>query len=498
MPDKLEGGTDILPFSPALAAGLALAIFLADTFTPIDVAIAVLYVGVVLLSLNFASPRQLLLIGAACALLTVLGFLLSHGLDAPPGPLARGAVSLVAIAITTGLAVRVKSGIEVLSERERRYRNIFLASGVAILEMDFSRIKASLVAGTTLSVRAALSLMRVTNANATTMKMFGARDLADYRAALPRLVPLEMEPALTEMLAAIARGERYFEAETVMDTIEGRRLDVLTTVAVPADRPQLDQVLVSVVDVTQSREAARRLNETRDELNRISRVATMGELIASIAHEVNQPLAAIVTNGQAGLRWLARAEPDIPEGRSALTRIVADAERASDVIRRLRALSTRGVSQQVPIDLNAVAADALELVRPELREQQVAVAVELQPDLPRVVGDPVQLQQVVINLAVNAVQAMGKTEPQARRLALVTGIEDGGVTLRLSDSGPGLAPGEEEQAFAAFYSTKAEGMGMGLSICRSIVEAHGGRIFAGAAEGGGAAFTMVLPAMESQ
>jgi C4-dicarboxylate-specific signal transduction histidine kinase len=493
----LDGGADILPFSPAFAAGLALAIFLVDTFTPFDVAIAVLYVGVVLLSLNFATRRQLLLIGAGCGILTVLGFLLSHGIDAPAGPMARGAVSLVAIAISTGLAIRVKSGIEVLRESERRYRNIFLASGVAILEMDFSRIRQVLAERRVPSVREALSLMRVNNANETTMKMFGARDIADYRSALPRLVPAEMEPALEGMLEAIARGDRYFESETAMHTVDGRRIDVLTTVALPADRPELDQVLVSVMDVTASREAARRLDETRDELARISRVATLGELTASIAHEVNQPLAAIVTNGQAGLRWLNRTEPDLAEGRAALTRIVTDAERASDVIKRLRSLSTRGVTQHVPVDLNTVVADALALGRAEFRTRQVEVSFDARPDPPMVSGDPVQLQQVVINLVVNAVQAMTKVEPDRRKLDIELAAAANEVVLAVSDSGPGLKPDQAEQIFSAFYTTKPEGMGMGLSISRSIVEAHGGRIAAGASPSGGARFTVTLPTLEA-
>jgi len=492
----LDGGDDILPFSPAFAAGLALAIFLVDTFTPFDVAIAVLYVGVVLLSLNFANRRQLLLIGLSCALLTVAGFVLSHGIDAPAGPLARGGVSLVAIAITTGLAMRVKTGIEVLSESERRYRNIFLASGVAILEMDFSRIRQALDLGQRPAVRDGLALIRVNNANATTMKMFGARDLDSYRAALPRLVPEAMEPALAALFAAIARGDRYFEAETVMDTIDGRRMDVLTTVAVPADRPQLDQVLVSVMDVTADRAASRRLNETRDELARVSRVATLGELTASIAHEVNQPLAAILTNGQAGLRWLNRAEPDLGEGRAALQRIVGDAERASDVIKRLRGLSMRGSSEHLPVDLNAVVADTLALLGPELKAHQVVTAFEPLPGLERVMGDPVQLQQVVINLAVNAIQAMDKLEPGHRKLSIGLEAGKGEVRLGVADSGPGLSPDKVETVFSAFYTTKTDGMGIGLSICRSIVEAHGGRIAAGAAAAGGALFTMTLPALE--
>lgn len=495
-----DGGNDILPFSPAFAAGLAIAIFLVDTFTPLDVAIAVLYVAVVLLSLNFATRRQLILIAVGCAALTAISFLLSHGIAAPAGSVARFGVSLVAIGVTTGLALRVQSGIDVLTESERRYRNIFLASGVAILEMDFSAVKwamdAARLAGDGFSARDAIGLMRLTNANATTVKMFGANDLAGFTAALPSLAPPEMEIAIAGLLAAIAAGDRYFEAETVMTTLDGRRIDILCTAAIPADRPQLDTVLISIMDVTRRHDAEFRLGETRAELAHINRVATLGELTASIAHEVNQPLAAIVTNGQAGLRWLSRPQPEVKEGKISLQRIVADAERASDVVKRLRALSMRGASQMLAIDLNMVVTDALSLLRPELRAQQVAAQFEPAAGLPPISGDAVQLQQVMINLVMNGLQAMAGIDPAQRRLTIGLGTHHRKVALTVSDSGPGLPAGDADQVFDAFFTTKPEGMGMGLSICRSIIEAHGGSISAGPAAQGGAAFTILLPIAE--
>lgn len=245
-----KGGNDILPFSPAFAAGLAIAIFVVDTFTPFDVAIAVLYVAVVLLSLNFASRRGLLLIAAGCVLLTVLGFFLSHGLDAPIGSVARFGVSLTAIAITAGLALKVRESIDVLRDSERRYRNIFLASGIAILEMDFTALGRALASGEVPPPRQALTMMRLRNANATAIKMFGTRDFETFARALPSFTPHEMEPTIAAMVGAIVAGERYYEAEMVMTTIDGRRIDVLTTLALPADRPDMDMALVTIMDVT--------------------------------------------------------------------------------------------------------------------------------------------------------------------------------------------------------------------------------------------------------
>ena len=493
----LEGGNDILPFTPAFAAGLAVAIFVVDTFTPFDVAIAVLYVAVVLLSLNFASRRGLMLIAAGCLVLTVLAFFLAHGLDAPIGSVARLGVSLTAIVITAALALRVRESIDVLRDSERRYRNIFLASGIAILEMDFTALGPALSSGEVPAPREALTRMRLRNANATAIKMFGTADFESFARALPSFTPHEMEPVIAAMLAAIAAGERYYEAEMVMTTMDGRRIDVLTTLALPADRPEMDLALVTIMDVTARRDAERRLGETRSQLAHINRVATMGELTASIAHEVNQPLAAIVTNGQAGLRWLTRAQPDIAESQKALTRIVADAERASDVIKHLRSLSMRGTPEAVPVDVNRMIGEALELVEPELRSRQAMVRFEPASGLPSISGDPVQLQQVIINLVMNSAQAMTAAASPERIIAIATRRDGSAVRITVEDTGPGLPHGDSERLFEAFYTTRSDGVGMGLSICRTILEAHGGSISAGARSGGGARFTITLPSMET-
>ena len=193
-----------------------------------------------------------------------------------------------------------------------------------------------------------LGMIRLVDANDTTLTMFGAGSVADFRAALPRLVPKEMEATLWSMLSALWDGGVAYEAESLMDTADGRRLNVLFTVAVPPERPGLDQVLVTIMDVTARRRAEDALHHAQAELAHVTRVATLGELTASIAHEVNQPLAAIVTNGEAGLRWLNRPEPELQEGRTSLQSMVDDAKRAGAVIKRLRALSSKSAPQQAP------------------------------------------------------------------------------------------------------------------------------------------------------
>lgn len=236
------------------------------------------------------------------------------------------------------------------------------------------------------------------------------------------------------------------------------------------------------------------LRRSRVQLAHVTRVTTLGELAASIAHEVNQPLAAISTNGDACLRWIDRAEPDMEEARAAITRMLSDTRRASDVIRRIRALARRSDPQQLPLDLNEVAGEAAALVQRELASHNVALTLDLGAGLPSVLGDRVQLQQVIINLLINGMQAMSARGMGQLRLETVAS-GDGGVLLSVSDTGPGIAPEDAGRLFEAFYTTKADGMGMGLPICRSIIEAHGGRIAAVARPAPGATLQFTLPAL---
>lgn len=494
-------------FSPIAALALATAIFAIDTLTPFDIAIAVLYVVVVVLSLNFADRRSMLLIGAGCMALTLLSFLLSHGTRFESGPVARCMVSLAAIGITTLLAMKVKSAISVLGESERRYRHIFLSTGVAILEMDYSAVGAAIAAlksegaGGIDAVKAddpgfarrMLGVVRLINANDTTLAMFGAGSVAEFREALPRLIPKEGDGSLWEMLSVLWEGGVTYEAESLMDTVDGRRLNVLFTVAVPPERPDLGQVLVTIMDVTARRQAEDALHHSQAELAHVTRVATLGELTASIAHEVNQPLAAIVTNGEAGLRWLNRPEPELQEGRASLLGMIADAKRASAVIGRLRALSSKSAPQQAVFALDELVIETAALMQRELERHRTSLTLGLDDALPPVFGDRVQIQQVLINLVVNACQAMGTVEGRARELRIGCGAVDGALEMTVTDSGPGFDPDTASSLFNAFYTTKANGMGMGLSICRSILEAHGGRIHASATPDAGATFTVSLP-----
>ena len=221
----------------------------------------------------------------------------------------------------------------------------------------------------------------------------------------------------------------------------------------------------------------------------------MGQLTASIAHEVKQPIAATVTNAAAALRWLGAQPPDLEEVRQALGRIVKDGNRAGDVIDRIRALIKKAPPRKDRLDINEAIREVIALTRGEAVKTGVSVRTQLADGLPLIEGDRVQLQQVVLNLIINAIEAMSGISEGARELLISTGKpSSGGVLVAVQDSGPGLDPASFERLFEAFYTTKPSGLGMGLSICRSIIEAHGGRLWASANEPRGAIFQFLTPA----
>jgi C4-dicarboxylate-specific signal transduction histidine kinase len=231
------------------------------------------------------------------------------------------------------------------------------------------------------------------------------------------------------------------------------------------------------------------------EVAHANRVATIGQLTASIAHEVNQPIAAASINAQAALRWLGARPPNLEEVRKGLDHIVKDANRAGDVIGRIRAIIKKAPSRKDRVDINEAIREVIELTRGEAAKHGASVRTALGEGLPAIEGDRVQLQQVVLNLIVNAVQAMTAIAEGPRELFIATTrAEPTSVLVAVKDSGPGLGPESLERLFAPFYTTKADGLGMGLSICRSIIEAHGGRVWVEPNEPQGAVFQFTVPA----
>jgi PAS domain S-box-containing protein len=242
------------------------------------------------------------------------------------------------------------------------------------------------------------------------------------------------------------------------------------------------------------RASEQRLLEAQMELSHVTRVTTLGELIASISHEVNQPLAAVVNAAAACRRWLDGGTPNLDEARSAVDWIVKEGNRASEVIRRVRALANKTDIEKVPLDIDDVVGEAIALVQRELISHRVSLRMEFAPALPMILGDRVQLQQVIINLVMNGIEAMQSVSDRPRELVIGSHQDETHrVLVIVTDSGVGISAENADRLFNAFFTTKSSGMGMGLSICRSIIEAHGGRLWATANVPHGATFQFTLP-----
>ena len=250
-----------------------------------------------------------------------------------------------------------------------------------------------------------------------------------------------------------------------------------------------------MLDLTERKHAEEALRKAQADLAHVNRVATMGQLTASITHEVNQPITAAVTYALAARRWLSAEPPNFHEVDDALSLIVKEGNRAGEVVGRIRALIKKAPARKDAVEINEAILEVIALTRTEAAKNSVSVRTQLAEGLPRVQGDRVQLQQVLLNLIINAIEAMRDVGEEERELFISTRNEPDGVSVEVRDSGPGFAPAALERVFEAFYTTKSDGLGLGLSICRSIIESHNGRLWASANRPRGASFQFALPAI---
>jgi signal transduction histidine kinase len=464
---------------------LALIIFLIDWLSSLDIAIAVLYVAVILMSGDLFSRRGVALVSVACGVLTFAAFLFSHGPQWLVPPFARCLVSLSAIAITAFLALKNKAARDALVEQVHLLHRseAFLAGAQRLSQTGSIGLKMP-------------SAEMYWSDEARRIFQFDEQLQPTLEYMIGRTHPEDTDDLKSLIEQAYARHANM-EAEFRLLMTDGSCKCVRMLAKQVHDASGGCEYIGALMDVTASKNAEEALHRSQSQLAHVTRVTTLGEMAASIAHEVNQPLSAVTTNAEAGLRWLNRNVPDLGEVRSAIERIKSEAHRASEVIRRIRALSRKTDPKHIRIDLQDVLLESIALVRREVLRHRVNFDFTPVSEQMWVRGDKVQLQQVIINLLMNAMQAMSGMHGKERALLVsLTAAPNGYVTLRVQDNGPGISTQNLPSLFNPFFTTKPEGMGMGLSICRSIIDAHGGRIWAESDLGHGAALNFSLPACE--
>lgn len=583
---------------PAVAVVLTIAIFAVDAFTPLGMAVAVLYVLVILLCSTFCGRRRLIWVAAGCAALTALAFAISHGAAVDSTAFARCLISLAAIGITTMLVLQNKDAEQALREQA----NLLDVTHDAILVRDLADVvrywnrgaqqlygwspreaigfnpHALLQTVFPMPISTITQILRATGkweGELTHTKRNGEVVTVSSRWSLQRdergdpVAVLETnndiserqraEKALRRSKAHLAEAQRLsqtgsfgwnpasgeiaWSAETYRifeyDPAIKPTAAMIVDRAHPADRMAVQHLLenagsdgknwamrhrllmpdgrlkyVSVVahveptetgafefvgavmDVTAARRAEDDLRQAQANLAHLNRVSTLGEMTASIAHEVSQPIAAMVASAGAGTRWLAAG--NIDEVQQSLARISRDGHRASDVISRIRALAMKRPPRQDRVAINETVREVLALARGEGERSRAEVRTELAPDLPDVAADRVQIQQVLLNLIVNAFEAMTGEGASVRELVVSSRYDGAGhVVISVRDTGPGLDDEQLARVFEAFYTTKSHGIGMGLAICRSIIEAHDGRLWAARSEPRGAIFQFTLPSIDA-
>jgi PAS domain S-box-containing protein len=579
-----------------IGAAIAIVIFILDTITPADSAVAVLYVAVVLLSARFLRKRGVVLVSLGLMALTVLSYLLSDHDKSPSIAVSTCLLSLVVIGVTAFLAVQSQSREMALREQagllDLTRDTVFVrdmndvmtywnrgaeelygwkkAEAVGkmshqlmqtIFPMQLEEITAELLRtgrwegelvhtkrdGTQAIVASRWSLQRdaqgrpvatlETNNDITERKQaeetlrrseaylaeaqrlsltgsFGwnvssgeivwseesFRIFGYERTTKPslELVIQRTHPTdiarVQQLIDRASRDGKDWELEFQLLMPNGSIKSVHAVAHAVRHEPGRIEFVGANMDVSAAKRAEQELRQAQAELARISRVTTLGELTASIAHEVNQPIAGMVTNAEAALAWLRAEPPNLDQVRSSLGHIVRDGMRAADIIYRIRALIKKAPPHMARVDVNEAVLDVITLTRSELLRHRVSLETQLATGLPLIEGDRIQLQQVILNLILNAAEAMSGIDEGAREMRISTGREaSNGVLVSVRDLGPGLDPQSVDHLFEAFYTTKPDGLGMGLAICRSIIKAHGGRLWATANEPRGAVVQFTLP-----
>ena len=497
----------------AFAGVLAATVFYVDTFTDIHSALATLYVITLLLSAETLTEKGTLLLTGLCVGLAAFSYLAAHGLGGDLAAALRLTVAVAAMAITCALIIRnQRARLDLLRfnaalrSSEERYRTIFEQGRVALWERDYSEVRHLLMKLRDLGVddlRAhardnpdfiedCIGRVPTIAANAAALELLGIVDAQDVR-SMRRYIAQD-DATFLELLVAIFENKRHFEGKGTIIAADGTHKMVLLTVGFPEDVANFNRVIVGMFDVTERELTQKALFEAQAELARASRAATVGALSASLAHELNQPLGALVVNAQTLQRWLDRDPPDLAAVSRSAERIVRDSQRASDIIQSTRSMLSNRAPALEPVSLLELVTETRALMESELLRNSIRFDIIGPSDLPNVNAVRIELQQVLINLISNAVQAMDATPEARRRIKVMIEAGDAkSVKIRVRDSGPGLSSEILQILFKPFCTTKETGMGMGLAICRSMLEARGGMLTACNHANGGAEFEMIVP-----
>ena len=501
--------TGILSF----AFGLATTVFYLDTFTDIHSALATLYVITLLLSAETLTEKGTLLLTAVCIGLSILSYAAAHGTEADLAAILRLAVAIAAISITCALIIRnhrarldlIKFNIA-LQSSEERYRTIFEQSRVALWERDYSEVRASLMVlraqgvadlrvyarDTPNFIGDCIARIPTVAANAAALELLG--NVSAQNAGSMRRYIAQDDETFLDLMVAIFDNQSYFEGKGTIITSDGTTKLVLLTVGFPVEVANFNRVIVGMFDITERELAQEALFEAQAELALASRAATVGALSASLAHELNQPLGALVVNAQTLQRWLDRDPPDLAAVSRSAERIVRDSQRASDIIQSTRSMLSERAPVLEPVSLADLVHETQALMEGELSRNRIAFETSEAPGISNVSAVRIELQQVLINLITNAIQALAETPEDLRRIWVTIEPADGPVvSVKVQDSGPGLGAEILKNLFKPFCTTKENGLGMGLAICRGMLEARGGSLTARNHTEGGALFEMIVP-----
>ncbi|PZM07998.1 ATP-binding protein [Rhizobium tubonense] len=507
-----EAGYDLA--LATISAILALTVFYVDTYTNIESAIAVLYVIVLLLCSEILTRRGLVVAASLCAALAIGSYIHTHLLHPELQPFLRLVVSMAALTITTILLLRNEafrgatlSTNAALRDSEMRYRSIFNRTRVALWERDYSRARTYLLELKSKgvvdlkqyfrehadAVDYCIGLVTTVASNDAAYELLG--DIAtDRSSGSMRRFIAPGDKTFIDLMEAIFEGRDHFEGKGTVTAESGESKLVLLSIGFPEDPAAFNRVIVGMIDITQREQTQTTLLEARAELTRASRAAVVGAMSASLAHELNQPLGAIVVNSQTLLRWLDRDPPDLGAVRRTVDRLIRDSERARLIIQNTRSLLTQADCKMEWIDLTKLVEETRALMEHDLQRDFVMVDVSEQNEIPKVRAVRIELQQVLINLMTNSIQAMAAEQSFPRKLTISLGSNaDGDAVIAVQDNGPGITEQAAPRLFSPFYTTKVSGMGMGLSICKSTLEARGGQLIGYNHPDRGAIFEITIP-----